>query len=213
MQGSTNSAVAGRNSLKLPTLLHSTLLVLAQEVGSAAGWNPVPLARGWLARVCCFCFAGQGHIAATHSKLLFASPLCCRAQTACINCMTHATSQLANQNLWCWQAFDGGKHLVHSGISASALYLFERLYSLAKVCTCFALTTLHSPLCTHHSALCNHHPALTILHSLLCTHHSALITPHAPLCTYQSCFPWGLCSPQDSLSPIGLCNRELRLPA
>ena len=34
----------------------------------------------------------------------------------------------------CWQAFDGGEHLVHSGMSASALYLFERLYSLAKVC-------------------------------------------------------------------------------
>ncbi|KAL3160591.1 hypothetical protein ABBQ32_010523 [Trebouxia sp. C0010 RCD-2024] len=29
-------------------------------------------------------------------------------------------------------AFDGGEHLVHSGMSASALYLFERLYSLAK---------------------------------------------------------------------------------
>lgn len=39
----------------------------------------------------------------------------------------------------CWQAFDGGEHLVHSGMSASALYLFERLYSLAKVRRSFAL--------------------------------------------------------------------------
>lgn len=31
------------------------------------------------------------------------------------------------------QAFDGGKHLAHSGMNASAVYLFDRIYSLAQV--------------------------------------------------------------------------------
>lgn len=91
---------------------------------------------------------------------------------------------------WCWQAFDGGKHLVHSGMSASALYLFERLYSLAKVCTRSALNTLCSPPCTlyssiyaHHSVLTSLHSVLTTLHAPLCTHHSALTTLHLPLHT------------------------------
>lgn len=61
----------------------------------------------------------------------------------------------------CWQAFDGGEHLVHSGMSASALYLFERLYSLAKVRTTFMwcmlsvhlLSTPRSPQDRHRSAI------------------------------------------------------------
>ena len=31
------------------------------------------------------------------------------------------------------QAFDNGKQMAHSGMNASALYLFDRLFSLAKV--------------------------------------------------------------------------------
>lgn len=36
------------------------------------------------------------------------------------------------------QAFDGGDHLAHSGMNASAVYLFERIYSLAQVCLSLA---------------------------------------------------------------------------
>ncbi len=31
------------------------------------------------------------------------------------------------------QAFNNGKQMAHSGMNASALYLFDRLFSLAKV--------------------------------------------------------------------------------
>ena len=34
------------------------------------------------------------------------------------------------------QDFDGGKHLAHSGMNASAVYLFDRIYSLAQVSGC-----------------------------------------------------------------------------
>lgn len=35
----------------------------------------------------------------------------------------------------CVQEFDGGSHLAHSGMNASAIYLFDRIYSLAQVCS------------------------------------------------------------------------------
>ena len=31
------------------------------------------------------------------------------------------------------QVFDNGKHMAHSGMNASALYLFDRIFSLAQV--------------------------------------------------------------------------------